>query len=92
MGTAVDYAQRAAECRRLATQYTRPEDWGAFLEMAETWEMLLRHQQERSRSQTIALADRFRGTFYFSQMLQRNGQQKLITTKRLREVTRAPSH
>jgi hypothetical protein len=28
--------------------------------MAETWEMLLRHQQERSRSTTIALADRFR--------------------------------
>jgi hypothetical protein len=66
MDTAVDYAQRAAECRRLATQCTRPEDWGAFLEMAETWEMLLRHQQERSRSQTIALADRFRNVLLLS--------------------------
>jgi hypothetical protein len=66
MGTAVDYDQRAAECRRLATQYTRPEHRGAFLEMAETWEMLLRHQQERSRSQTIALADRFRNVLSLS--------------------------
>jgi hypothetical protein len=32
MGTAVDYAQRAAECRRLATQYTKPEHWEHFLE------------------------------------------------------------
>ncbi len=65
MGT-VDYAQRAAECRRLATQYTKPEHWGHFLEMAETWEMLLRHQQERSRWQTIALADRFRNVLFLS--------------------------
>jgi len=65
MGTAVDYAQRAAECRRLATQYTKPEHWEHFLEMAETWEMLLRHQQERSQ-QTIALADRFRNVLFLS--------------------------
>jgi hypothetical protein len=66
MRTAVDYAQRAAECRRLATQYTKPEHWGHFLEMAETWDMLLRHQQERSRLQTIALADRFRNVLFLS--------------------------
>ncbi len=66
MATAVDYGQRAAACRRLATQYTKSEDWGHFLEMAETWEMLLRHQQERSRSQTIALGDRFRKVLFLS--------------------------
>ncbi len=66
MHTAVDYAQRAEECRRLATQYTKPGDWGHFLEMAETWEMLLRHQQERARLRTIALADRFRNVLFLS--------------------------
>lgn len=69
MATAVDYAERAATCRRLATQYTKPEDWGHFLEMAETWEMLLSHQQERSRSQTIALADRFRKVLFLSDIV-----------------------
>jgi hypothetical protein len=64
MGIAVDYAERAAECRRLATLYTRPGDWGHFLEMAETWEMLFEHQQETSRRQTIALADRFRKVLF----------------------------
>jgi len=34
--------------------------------MAETWEMLLKHQQERSRLQTIALADRFRNVLLLS--------------------------
>lgn len=62
----IDYAQRAEECRRLAKLYQRPEDWGAFLEMAETWEMLLRHQQETARRQTIALGDRFRNVLFLS--------------------------
>ncbi len=66
MWTAVDYAERAAECRRLAAQYTKAEHWAHFLEMAETWEMLLGHQQERSRGQTIALADRFRNVLFLS--------------------------
>jgi hypothetical protein len=66
MRTAVDYSERAEECRRLAKECNRPEDWGAFLEMAESWEMLLRHQQERSRLQTIALADRFRNVLLLS--------------------------
>ena len=66
MATAVDYAERAAECRRLAAQYTRSEDWGHFLEMAETWETLLNHQRERLRLQTIALADRFRNVLFLS--------------------------
>ena len=73
MGSAVDYAERAAECRRLAAQYTKPEDCGHLIEMAETWEMLLKHQQEelkhrleKSRLQTIALADQFRNVLLLS--------------------------
>jgi hypothetical protein len=61
----LDYTERAAECRRLAAQYARPEDWGHFLEMAETWEKLLR---EESRLKTIALADRFRDVLFLSDM------------------------
>jgi PIN domain nuclease of toxin-antitoxin system len=48
---AVDYSERAAECRRLAAQYTRAEHWAHFLEMAETWETLHRHQQEKLKQQ-----------------------------------------
>jgi negative regulator of genetic competence, sporulation and motility len=49
---AVDYAERAAQCRRLAAQYTtRVEHWAHFNEMAETWEMLHRHQQEKIKRQ-----------------------------------------
>jgi hypothetical protein len=66
MRGAVDYAERAEECRRLAKLCKRPEEWGHFLEMVETWEMLLRHQQERSRWKTIALADRFRNVLFLS--------------------------
>ncbi len=78
----VDYAHRTAECRRLAAQYTRGQHWAHFLEMAETWEMLQRHQQERleqhkkqqefkqqqeeSRLKTIALADQFRDILLLS--------------------------
>ncbi len=66
MRTAVDYTERAAECRRLAKLYTRPEDWAHFLEMAEAWEMLFKHQQERSRLRTISLGDRFRNVLFLS--------------------------
>jgi hypothetical protein len=61
-----DYKQRAEECRRLAKLAPRAEDWKHFLEMAETWDLLLRQQQERLRSQTIALADRFRNVLFLS--------------------------
>ena len=56
MGTAVDYAERAEECRRLAKIAPRTEDWGHFIEMAETWEMLLKHQQEKFARQQEQLA------------------------------------
>jgi hypothetical protein len=54
MRTAVDYAKRAEECRRLAKLAPRPEDWGHFLEM------LLKDQQESLRQ----LADRFRSVLF----------------------------
>ncbi len=39
---------------------------GASFGMAETWQMLLKHQQERSRWHTIALAERFRNVLFLS--------------------------
>jgi hypothetical protein len=66
MHPVVDYAKHAEECRRLAKLAPRAEDWGHFLEMTTTWEMLLNHQQDRSRRQTIALADRFRNVLFLS--------------------------
>ena len=68
MQVTVDYAERAEGCRRLAKLCKEPEEWGHFLEMAETWEMLLRHQQDRSRWKTIALADRFRNVLFLSEI------------------------
>ena len=35
--------------------------------MAETWDMLGKHHQERGRRQTVALADRFRNVLFASQ-------------------------
>jgi hypothetical protein len=36
----------------------RAEDWGHFLEMAETWESLARHHQSDNQlADTVALAD-----------------------------------
>ncbi len=71
MRTAVDYAKRAEECRRLAKAASRAEDWGHFSEMAATWEMLLKYEQQRSRLQTIALADQFRNRLFLSEVAAR---------------------
>ena len=35
-----DYRKHAEECRERAKQMAKPEDWGAFKEMAQTWEIL----------------------------------------------------
>jgi hypothetical protein len=41
MRNVVDYRKRAEECRELGLRTTsKPEDWGHFLEMSRTWEML----------------------------------------------------
>ena len=71
-----DYKQRAEECRRLAKLAPKPEDWGHFLEMAETWEMLHKHQQERMRWRAIALADRFRHALFLSEGPAKGSAQK----------------
>jgi hypothetical protein len=52
----VNYEQRAEECRRLAKLAARPEDWGHFLEMAQTWELLAAQRQDKL-TKTFALAD-----------------------------------
>jgi hypothetical protein len=64
MRTAIECSSHAEECRRLAKDSPRAEDWGHFLEMAETWELLSKHRQDRARRQTIALADRFRNVLF----------------------------
>jgi len=52
----VNYEQRAEECRRLAKLAARPEDWGHFLEMAQTWELLAALRQDKL-AKTFALAE-----------------------------------
>jgi hypothetical protein len=66
MRTVAECQERAEECRRLAILVADRRDWGHFEEIAQTWEMLLSYQQERSRWQTIALADRFRNVLFLS--------------------------
>jgi hypothetical protein len=40
MRASTNFTGRAEECRRLAKLAVKPEDFGHFLEMAETWELL----------------------------------------------------
>jgi hypothetical protein len=51
-----DYEQRAEKCRRLAELARRAEDWGHFLEMAQTWELLAALRQDKL-DRTLALAE-----------------------------------
>jgi hypothetical protein len=59
--TATDCTDRAEECRRLARLAIKPEDFGHFLEMAETWELLAKQRKaveqvadEQVRDQQVA--------------------------------------
>jgi hypothetical protein len=61
-----DYKQREEECLRLARLSSKAEDWGHFVEMAKTWELLAGQQQDRLRWKTTALADRFRNVLFLS--------------------------
>jgi hypothetical protein len=45
-----NYKQRALECMRLAKLSSKPEDWGHFLEMAETWDKLAALQEYSQQS------------------------------------------
>jgi hypothetical protein len=55
MRTAVDYVERADECRRLAKLRASTEHWAAFLEMAETWEQLGRLQEQSRRLKSAGI-------------------------------------
>lgn len=59
MRTATDCTDRAEECRKLAKQAPRAEDWGHFLEMAQTWELLAEQRQSDTQrlADTMALAE-----------------------------------
>jgi hypothetical protein len=57
MRTATDCTDRAEECRKLAKQAPRAEDWGHFLEMAQTWEMLATQRPSDRLTETWALAE-----------------------------------
>jgi hypothetical protein len=57
MRSVTDCKHRADECHKLANLAARPEDWGHFLEMAQTWEILLKQRQhENQLAETVALA------------------------------------
>jgi hypothetical protein len=49
----VDYRERADECRRLANLRGGSEHWAAFLEMAETWELFGKLQEQSRRLKGI---------------------------------------
>jgi hypothetical protein len=56
MRSVTDCKHRADECHKLANLAARPENWGHFLEMAQTWEILLRQRQhENQLAETVAL-------------------------------------
>jgi hypothetical protein len=57
MRTATDCTDRAEECRKLAKQAPRAEDWGHFLEMAQTWEMLATQRPSDRLTETWTLAE-----------------------------------
>lgn len=58
MHTAADCVNRAEECRRLAKLAPRAEDWGHFLEMAQTWEWLAKQRESDNQlAATLTLAD-----------------------------------
>ena len=57
MRTSTNCTSRAEECRRLAKQAAKPEDWQHFLEMAATWDMLAKQRPGDELAETWALAE-----------------------------------
>jgi hypothetical protein len=51
----INYKQRAEECRKLAKLSPKPEDWGHFLEMAETWEKLAAFQEYSQQLRSLGV-------------------------------------
>jgi len=59
MRTATDCKHRAEECRKLEKMAVKSEDWGHFLEMTQTWELLAEQRQSDTQklAETMALAE-----------------------------------
>jgi len=57
MRTSTDCTSRAEECRKLAKQAAKPEDWQHFLEMAATWDMLAKQRPRDTLTETWSLAE-----------------------------------
>ena len=58
MRTATDCTNGAEECRKLAKLVgARPDAWGHFLEMAETWKILAKQRPSDKLAETFALAE-----------------------------------
>jgi hypothetical protein len=57
MHAVTEYRKHAEACRELAKQMAKSEDWGAFEEMAETWEKLadLHELSQRLKSSGVLL-------------------------------------
>ena len=76
MRSVAECKERAEECRRLAILGTGRRDWGHFEEMAQTWDMLARQRQEKLRSKTAALADRFRNILSLRDIAEADNNEK----------------
>ena len=76
MRTVTECKERAEDCRRLAILGADRRDWGHFEEMAQTWDMLARQKQEKLRSKTAALADRFRNIFSLPDIAEADNNEK----------------
>ena len=57
MRTSTDCTSRAEECRRLAKLAVKAEDFGHFLEMAETWELLAKQRKADKQLADKQVAD-----------------------------------
>jgi hypothetical protein len=57
MRISTDCTSRSDECRRLAKQAAKPEDWQHFLEMAATWDLLAKQRPSDKLAETWALAE-----------------------------------
>jgi hypothetical protein len=57
MRTSTDCTSRAEECRRLAKQAAKPDDWQHFLGMAARWDMLAKQRPSDKLAETWALAE-----------------------------------
>jgi hypothetical protein len=58
MRASTNFTGRAEECRRLAKLAVKPEDFGHFLEMAETWELLAKQRKAEKQVADEQVSDK----------------------------------